>query len=109
IKDGPILQMRNEFECPLDNDARNLQTELTDEIAPSVARFVDRLLGHKVEFPKREDPMFVDPNPAKAARPVAPVLKPNDPVVPPKDGSDDMPASSRILISLKDKSVEFTL
>ncbi len=44
-KDARIFRLRNELTCPLDNDAKNLQQELADEIAPEVARFIDAHAG----------------------------------------------------------------
>ena len=63
-KDDRLFQLRNELHCPVENDARNLHQELADEVAPDVARFIERLLAHKVDIPKKEE--------APSAAPVAP-------------------------------------
>ncbi len=87
---GGTMELRNEILCPLDNDARALETELATEIAPPVARFLELILALKVAVPKKEElpgnpPTPVDPTKAKAEPP------------------------SKITVKHKEKSVEFVL
>ena len=58
--------------CPLDNDARNVEVELAEDIAPEVARFIQRLLALKVEVPKKEVLPTFDPS----KPPVPPIVDP---------------------------------
>jgi hypothetical protein len=53
-KQGRIYSYRNELECLQEADAKESQKELVERVAPQVARFLDRLLGLKVELPKLE-------------------------------------------------------
>ncbi|HWY86555.1 MAG TPA: DUF1559 domain-containing protein, partial [Gemmataceae bacterium] len=107
-KDDRVLQIRNDLSCPLDNDARNLQRELAEDIAPDVARFVERLLAHKVELPKKEGLQ-----PAPAVSPTPPVAPPPRPRfakgidLTPKE--KEPPVVSKIVVTQNEKTVEFTL
>jgi hypothetical protein len=109
-KDDRLFQLRNELHCPVENDARNLHQELADDVAPDVARFIERLLAHKVDIPKKEE--------APAAAPVAPRTAPPGPRTrAPSRGSanevakekDEPPAASKITVTQDDKTVDFVL
>ena len=111
-KDDRSFQLRNELHCPLDNDARNLQAELDDDIAPEMAHFLERLLGHKIKLPEKDVPLLVDP--AKGPPPPRPnlYLRRGQPRTAAKSSLKDKkvdPNVSKITVTQKDKTVEFTL
>jgi hypothetical protein len=84
------IQMRQELVCPLDNDARSLETELAMDIAPTIAKFIERVLAVKVVVPKKDDP------PGTPTPPIDPAKTKNEP-------------PSNITVKRKDKSVDFLL
>ena len=110
-KDSKVFRVRNELNCPVENDAKALQKELAEEVAVEVARFIDQFLGHKVEVPKKEEPMVIDPNnPAPAPMQVNPEGQPkdpNNPEMPPPP--EELPTASKITVTQKEKTVEFTI
>jgi hypothetical protein len=61
LKGGRFFQMRNELQCPVENDAKVLHDELADNVAYEAAHFIERVLGHKVEVPKKDVPIVIDP------------------------------------------------
>ena len=108
-KEDRAFQVRNDLSCPLDNDARNLQKELAEDIAPQVGRFVERLLAHKVHVPQKEAATPFDPlNPTGVPVPAPPSLvgKRGNPVIPPKEKEVLV---SKITVVQNEKTVEFIL
>jgi hypothetical protein len=110
-KDYRVFQLRNELLCPHENDARNLQQELAEDIAPDVARFIEHFLAHKVEVPKKDEPMAVDPMTTRPNPAIPPRPRSNRgiPIDVPKDKKEVLPSASKITVTQNDKTVEFVL
>ncbi len=102
-KDDRTFRLRNELHCPVENDARILEKELAEDVAPEMARFIQRLLGHKVEVPKKDEP----PPPIDPKTGVAPPPPPPPVIDPAKAKKDEL--ASRITVKHKDKVVDFLL
>lgn len=103
-KEARIFQLRQELATPQEADAKDVHKELFDHGAPALARFVEKLLGHKIQVPKEERP--VEPNPAN------PMEKPPqlDPMgMTPAEKKDDEPTTSRVVLGLRGTNVDFTL
>jgi len=103
-KDSLIFQYRNEIQCPVDNDARELQKELAEEKSPEIALFIDRLLAHKVMVPKKEEAS----DPSNPKTPQRPFIRPN-PNVPKSVVKKEEAARSSITVVQNDKTVNFVL
>jgi Protein of unknown function (DUF1559) len=88
---GGTMELRNEILCPLDNDARSLETELAMDVAPTVSHFLERILALKVAIPKKEE------------------LPGNPPTAPLDPTKAKAEPPSKITVKHKDKSVEFVL
>jgi hypothetical protein len=55
-KDTRAFQLRNELLCTQEIDAREYYQQLMEKGAPTLARFFDKLLDHKIEVPKEDKP-----------------------------------------------------
>lgn len=113
-KDLRIFRLRNDFECPVENDAKNFEKDLVEDIAVDVARFIDRFLAHKVEVPAREETLPpINPNSPNAPAPPPPQPPPmtsadsGKALIKPK--KEELPTASKITVNQKEKTVEFLL
>jgi Protein of unknown function (DUF1559) len=107
--DLPAFVYVNEFECAGDAEAKTVQKDLREKVAPDLGRFLERLLGLKVELPP-DEAVDQSGNPLKRPDVPPPVVRPNVPPGPNvgKEKKPD-PTRSRIGITQADKNVVFTL
>ncbi len=61
-REGRSFSYRSEASCPAEADAKELHKALVEEGAPSLAKFIDLIIGLKLEVPKIEQKVEVDPN-----------------------------------------------
>lgn len=61
-RDQSGFGFRNELTCASDVDAKALTKQFKESTAPDLARVFQILLAHKVEVPKKDADMMVDPN-----------------------------------------------
>ena len=112
-KSDRAFQMRNLLDCPLDNDARVIQKDLEETGAPAIAHFVERLLGNKVELPKKNEDLIVGPtNSGRYGRGSRYHRGPGygkGPLLPAKEKKVDKANISKITLTQNDKSVDLTL
>ncbi len=109
--DARGFQMRNQLECPADYDARGLETELGEEAAPEMAHFIERLLGHKIELAKKDQPLLADPakGPQNSRGNMAHRPPRGTRLVPTKEKKVEQANPSKITVVQNDKTVELTL
>jgi hypothetical protein len=121
--DPSAYAYQNEIYCDSDADAKSLHKDLQDKVAPELARFIERLLGLKVDVPRDEPaqqpgvqfpvgpgPVAPGPvgsglRPAPGPRIIGSQPRPNPVTEAPKVD----PTKSRIAVTQTDKVVVFTL
>jgi hypothetical protein len=116
--DLPTFVYVNEFECAGDSEAKTVEKDLKEDVAPDLVRFLERLLGLKVDLPPKDSSEQPGDSTQPVARPpssLPPGFLPRGPQPrgptrpePVKEKKTD-PNRSRITITQADKNVVFTL
>lgn len=99
-KDTLKFQLRNEFICAQEFDAKQFQDDINERVAFQVAKFLHQIVKHDVKLPAdavKKDPEGKEPPPPPGGEPKQ------------EEKKSDEPNSSQITVSLKDKTVEFAL
>src|SRR5262249_11978422 len=108
-KDATAYTFRNALTCGTDAETRQLHRDLTEGAAPEVIQFFKRVLSHKVELIKEE--LKIQPtDPTQPGFGEGGVVRPGfGEGGQPKPEPKEEVKTSRIKVTLGDKTVDFTL
>ncbi len=109
-KDFKHLAFRNALVCAEKEQAEEVTEELLEEAAPTMIQFINQAYAHKVILVREEEePKPVNPNYPFPMGSNPDVVDPSGNPIPPQKPSEEEPKKSRILVTLDEEQVFFTL